>query len=116
MARDWSQFTRRITVDAPAKAIYDAWAVPSQIERWFLRSAEYAGHDGKPKDRNIGVESGDGYLWKWHGYLDDVSEGGQVVEANGVDTFAFTFSSNDTSLTDGARSFWNEPKIAFDNH
>ena len=94
MARDWSSFTRRITVNAATQAIYDAWAVPSQIERWFLRSAEYVGFDGKPKDRNLGVEAGDGYLWRWDGYLDDVSEGGQVVKANGSDTFAFTFTQN----------------------
>ena len=94
MARDWSQFTRRITVNAPAQKIYDAWAVPSQIECWFLRSAEYVGFDGKAKDRNCGVEAGDGYLWKWHGFLDDVSEGGSVVEANGQNHFAFIFTSD----------------------
>ena len=92
--RDWSTFTRRITVDRPVKTIYEAWAVPSQIERWFLRSAEYVGHDGKPKDRGLPVEAGDGYLWRWHGYLDDVKEGGTVVAANGIDTFAFTFTSD----------------------
>ena len=92
MVRDWSQFTRRITVDSPPQIIYNAWAVPSQIERWFLRSAEYVGFDGKPKDRDAAVETGDAYLWRWHGYLDDVSEGGQIVEANGENTFAFTFT------------------------
>ena len=76
----------------PTKAIYDAWAVPSQIERWFLRSAEYVGFDGKPKNRDLAVEAGDGYLWRWHGYLDDVHESGTIVEANGSDTFAFTFT------------------------
>ena len=92
MARDWSTFTRRITVGCPAQAIYDAWAVPSQIERWFLLSAEYVGFDGKPKSRDLAVEAGDAYLWRWHGYLDDVHESGTVVEANGSDTFAFTFT------------------------
>lgn len=43
MARDWSTFTRRITVNASVLTIYDAWAVPSGIESWFLRSAEYVG-------------------------------------------------------------------------
>ena len=94
MARDWSQFTRRITVNAAAQKIYDAWAVPSQIERWFLRSAEYVGFDGKPKDRDSLVEAGDGYLWRWHGFLDDVNEGGSVVEANGQTRFAFTFTGD----------------------
>lgn len=94
MARDWSSFTRRITVDASASAIYDAWAIPSRIESWFLRSAEYVGFEGKAKDRDVPVERGDAYLWRWHGYLDDVSEIGNVIEANGRDTFAFTFTKD----------------------
>ena len=94
MARDWSTFTRRITVNASAQAIYDAWTVPSQIQSWFLRSAQYVGFDGKSKDSDLAVEAGDAYLWRWHGYLDDVSENGSVVEANGSDAFAFTFTQD----------------------
>ncbi|MBP7415756.1 MAG: SRPBCC domain-containing protein [Pyrinomonadaceae bacterium] len=92
--RDWSTFTRRITVDAPIQTIYDAWAVPSQIERWFLRAAEYVGFDGKQKDRDMAVAEGDAYLWRWHGYLDDVNESGIIEDANGTDRFAFTFTQN----------------------
>ena len=92
MSRDWTTFTRRITVKSPVRAIYDAWAVPEKIERWFLRSAEYVGSDGKTKNRDRAVEAGDGYLWRWHGYLDDVNETGHIVEANGRDRFAFTFT------------------------
>lgn len=66
--------------------------MPSRIERWFLRSAEYVGFDGKPKNRDLAVEAGDAYLWRWHGYLDDVNESGTIVRANGRDTFAFTFT------------------------
>ena len=92
--RDWSTFTRRITVKAPTQTIYDAWAVPAEIERWFLRTADYVGVDGKPKDRNVAVEQGDSYLWRWHGYLDDVNEKGSVDRANGNDKFAFTFTQD----------------------
>ncbi len=94
MNRDWSSFTRRITVNYPTRAIYEAWAVPSQIERWFLRSAEYVGYDGTSKARDREVEAGDSYLWRWHGFLDDVSETGLITEANGLDRFAFTFTEN----------------------
>ena len=94
MARDWSTFTRRITVNAPAQVIYDSWAVPSKIESWFLRVADYAGSDGNPKNHDVAVEGGDAYLWLWHGYGDDVNEKGTVVEANGIDRFAFTFTGD----------------------
>jgi len=94
MARDWSTFTRRITVGSPIHAIYEAWAIPSQIERWFLRAAEYSGADGSPRNQDRPVEPGDLYHWRWHGYLDDVSESGMIAEANGHDRFAFTFTQN----------------------
>ncbi len=94
MARDWSSFTRRITVNSLTQPIYEAWVVPAQIERWFLRSAQYVGFDGKAKVRDAAVEVGDAYLWRWHGFLDDVYERGTVIEANGTDTFAFSFTEN----------------------
>lgn len=94
MARDWSTFTCRITVGYPMRSIYEAWAIPSQMERWFLRSAEYAGVGGKARRRDLEVEAGDGFLWRWHGHLDDVSQSGIIIEANGLDRFAFTFSRN----------------------
>ncbi|MEP6944726.1 MAG: SRPBCC domain-containing protein [Acidobacteriota bacterium] len=92
MARDWSTFSRRITVDYPARAIYEAWAVPSQIERWFLRSAEYVSFDGTAHGRDLEVEAGDSYVWGWHGHSDDANESGLVMEANGSDRFAFSFA------------------------
>lgn len=94
MSRDWTQFTRRITVDCPLPKIYDAWAIPSQIERWFLRSAQYVDPDGETHDHHSPVGENCGYVWRWFGYTDDVSECGKVVEANGTDCFAFTFTQD----------------------
>lgn len=94
MARDWSTFTRRISIHHPNRAIYQAWAVPSQIERWFLRSAEYLSSDGTPRNRDREVEAGDAYTWGWHGFPDDAAEGGTIIEANGHDRFSFTFTED----------------------
>lgn len=92
MARDWSTFTLRITVDYPARAIYEAWAVPSQIERWFLRSAEYVGLEGQPRNRDREVAAGDSYIWRWHGYPETESESGMIMAADGHEKFAFSFA------------------------
>lgn len=94
MARDWSQFTRRITVDRPVEAIYEYWAVPSKIELWFLRSAQYVDPDGKTHDNHLPVSEGCGYSWRWYGYPDEVSEYGKIVEANGLNRFDFTFTQD----------------------
>ena len=94
MARDWSTFTRRITVNSPSQTVYEAWVIPSRIESWFLRSAEYVDFESKSRNRDQEVGRGDTYLWRWHGHPDDVSEIGRVLEANGKDTFAFTFTQD----------------------
>ena len=94
MKKDWSQFTKRITIDATTRAIYNAWAIPVEIERWFLAGADYTAPDGLPKPKAERVKPGDKYLWKWHGFPDGSPETGKVLQANGHNTFGFTFADN----------------------
>lgn len=94
MRTDWSQFTKRIPVNATTRAIYNAWAIPEEIERWFLARADYTSADGAPKPRSERVRSGDRYTWQWFGFPGGSTEKGQIVEANGHNTFAFTFADN----------------------
>jgi uncharacterized protein YndB with AHSA1/START domain len=59
--KDWSSFTKRITVDATMRAIYNAWSTQSEIERWFLSKAVFAGPGDRPRRRSRGrfLHSGD---------------------------------------------------------
>lgn len=91
MQKDWTRFSKRITVNAHPGAIFDAWLVPEQIERWFLRSAEYFDAAENPRPRDVPVRSGDRYLWKWHGFPDGAAETGLIVAAEN-DRFEFTFA------------------------
>jgi uncharacterized protein YndB with AHSA1/START domain len=93
---DWSKFCRRINVKASMQDLYNAWAVPSAIETWFLRSAAYTKKDGSPADKNAGVEARDEYKWMWHGYSDEIFELGTVLEANGTNRFKFVFGKAGT--------------------
>ena len=43
---DWSRFVTRINVNAPAEAIYQAWATRHGMESWFLRLSEYKDKEG----------------------------------------------------------------------
>ena len=94
MTNDWSQFTKRITIDATTRAIYNAWAIPEQIEGWCLSRADYTGPDGSVKFKNERVKAGDAYTWHWHGFANGLPESGRVLEANGHNTFSFTFADD----------------------
>lgn len=61
---DWTTFNRKIRLDVPIHRVYNAWAQPDQITRWFLATCEYKG--GKASSEP--VKSGDIQLWTWHNY------------------------------------------------
>jgi uncharacterized protein YndB with AHSA1/START domain len=88
---DWSRFTVRINVKAPAEKLYWCWATKQGIEFWFLRRSDYKKSDGSLYSRDESVKKGGSYSWWWHGYPDEVVEHGEILEANGKDLFKFKF-------------------------
>jgi Activator of Hsp90 ATPase homolog 1-like protein len=92
MSYSWNQFTRRISVKAAAKSIYDAWATQQGLESWFLRQALFIKQDGNVRTRQTAAEKGDRYQWLWYGYDDTVKEEREILEANGWDRIQFQFS------------------------
>jgi uncharacterized protein YndB with AHSA1/START domain len=88
---DWSSFTVRINIDASKESIYEAWTSQEMLELWFLRLAEFTDGTGNVRGRFDKIEEGDRYKWLWHGYGDDMSETGTILEANGADQLRFTF-------------------------
>ena len=87
---NWTQFTRQIGIKAPLAQVYDAWTKSSEIEKWFLSTAQYFDHNKNPVDSSVRVQAGCTYEWNW--YLYDVTERGKITEANGKDFFQFTFA------------------------
>ena len=92
MAYDWKQFTKRITIKAPSKSIYDAWATQQGLESWFLRLAQFKKPDGNFRPKNSHIEKGDQYKWLWFGYDDSMAEEKEILSANGWDQLQFSFS------------------------
>jgi hypothetical protein len=88
---DWSTFTLRIGIEASKEAIYDAWTSPEIIELWFLRKIMMKNDKGVERDYFDKFEKGDTYTWWWFGHTDDINESGIIMEANGLDAFAFSF-------------------------
>lgn len=89
---DWSKFERKIYIDAKAEDLYRAWACSSGIESWFLRRSIYSKADGSQRAADELVEVSDGYQWEWHNW--EPSESGKILDANGLDHFAFTFAGD----------------------
>ena len=89
---DWTQFTRKIAIEAPMHLVYNAWAVPEEIERWFLSHTEYKNVKGENVNRSEKTKEGDTYDWQWYLYPD--TETGKITKANGIDHYQFTFAEN----------------------
>jgi uncharacterized protein YndB with AHSA1/START domain len=89
---NWKQFIKRIPIKAPPKAIYDAWTTQQGLESWFLRLAQFTKTDGTVRPKNIHVETGDTYKWRWFGYSDSATEEEKILAANGWDQLQFGFS------------------------
>ncbi len=92
MKKDWSTFTRRITANSTTRAIYNAWTIPDQIEKWFLSKARFTTRLREERPTSERAAAGDKYAWEWHGYADGSPESGTVLAANGHDFFSFTFA------------------------
>lgn len=87
---DWTTFTRKIAIKASLPDIYNAWTKGSNIEKWFLSKAIFIDTKEKPISKEDQIEKGFAYEWNW--YLYDVTERGEIIEANGKDFIQFTFA------------------------
>ncbi|MBD3583975.1 SRPBCC family protein [Flavobacterium selenitireducens] len=88
---DWTQFTLRIAIKCDLKTVYDAWTIPFEVEKWFLRQCDYLS-GGHLIDKNDAAAEGNSYCWKW--FLYSETETGEIRNANGSDMFSFTFAGN----------------------
>ena len=93
LPQSWDKFVKRITINAPVQVVYNAWSTKAGIETWFLRKAIFTSN-GVEKNAGDAIAEGDDYVWRWHGYNDDVTEKGKIIAANGTDMLQFSFTGN----------------------
>jgi len=90
---DWSVFKQKISIkNVDISRVYDSWTTRENLEKWFLRVAEFFDPSGLVKERDAVVKGGDTYRWLWYGYGDDTVEHGKILEANGKDLLRFSFT------------------------
>ena len=88
---DWKTFVTRVPVNAPVEKLYWCWATREGIQYWFLRMGEFKKPDGELREVDERVQTGDTYRWRWHGWGDEVTEEGKIIDCNGKDFFKFSF-------------------------
>lgn len=88
---NWKTFVTRVPVNAPVEKLYWGWATREGIEYWFLRMSEYKTQEGLLRNACEPVEKGDTYKWRWHGWNDETTEEGKILDCNGKDFFKFSF-------------------------
>lgn len=92
--KPWTWFIKRIPIQASVEQVYQAWSTQENLERWFLRKAEFTTIAGNLKQPHETIRPGDSYYWLWHGFPDEVFERRKVLEANGTDMIRFTFTGD----------------------
>ncbi len=97
---DWSRFVTRINVNAPVEKLYWCWSTREGMEYWFLRLSEYKSGNDKLRANNEPVQKGDTYTWRWHGWSDETTEYGNILDCNDKDLFKFSFGkAGDCTVT-----------------
>lgn len=88
---NWGRFVTRININAPVSALYESWATRAGMERWFLRFSEFKSKEGNLRKDNEPVATGDTYTWRWHGWSDETTEYGEILDCNGENMVRFSF-------------------------
>ncbi|PBQ33320.1 hypothetical protein CNR22_16565 [Sphingobacteriaceae bacterium] len=97
---DWTAFSLKILVKAQLNTVYDAWTKTTEIEKWFVKKANFLDKERKAISKEANIEASHLYEWTW--YLYDITERGRILLANGKDHLQFTFAGDcivDVKLT-----------------
>lgn len=88
MSCDWTRFEKKVFIDAGRERVFDAWALPNEITRWFIAQADYFTSDGRPRGGQQPIEAGDRYHWRWH---QDLETQGAICQVIPGSRLVFTF-------------------------
>jgi uncharacterized protein YndB with AHSA1/START domain len=90
----WTSFKVTGDYNTDIRTLYEAWATPAGLEKWFLRKADFFTIPMRLRGPEEFIMKEDTYEWYWHGWGDQTCEKGQILEANGTDLIKFTFAKD----------------------
>ncbi len=65
VSTDWTQFSKRVYINADLKTVYNAWTKSGELEKWFLSKATFYEKDSKEILPSKNVISESVYRWNW---------------------------------------------------
>lgn len=87
---DWTQFSKRVFINADLKSVYNAWTKSGELEKWFLSKATFHSNEGKEILPSENVVPKSIYRWNW--FAQNHFEEGTISQVNGIDYLEFTFA------------------------
>ncbi|MFD0765324.1 SRPBCC domain-containing protein [Mucilaginibacter lutimaris] len=90
----WTKFKLCGDYNVDMRSLYMAWSTPAGLEKWFLRKADFFTVPQRLRGNEEQISKEDTYTWYWHGYHNDVTQKGRILEANGHDRIKFTFTGD----------------------
>lgn len=93
---DWSNFTVKIPINHSAEKIKEAWMSSAQLEKWFLKVAEFYKPNGDKRTGEDKIQPGDSYRWQWFGWPESVEEKGEILKPENDEFLRFVFGKAGT--------------------
>jgi len=90
----WTSFKVTGDYNTDIRSLYESWATPAGLEKWFLRKADFFTIPRRLRVPDEFIMKEDVYEWYWYGWDDKACEKGQILEANGTDFLKFTFAGD----------------------
>ncbi|MCG9973333.1 SRPBCC family protein [Christiangramia crocea] len=88
---DWSTFTVNLPLDKPKDDIIDSWMSQAELEKWFLKLAEFKTPKGEIRKREEKFHPGDTYRWQWFGWPESMEEHGEILTPKESEFLRFIF-------------------------
>jgi len=60
---NWTSFTRKIAIKATLVELYNAWTIPQEIEKWFLRKVPFKKPNEETVNSSEHKKQNDTYEW-----------------------------------------------------
>lgn len=88
MTFNWTKFEKQVYIRATSQAVFDAWAIPDELIKWFIAEANYTTKVAEKRDKADYIAAGDNYHWRWH---QDLEASGTVLDVIPNEQIVFTF-------------------------
>ncbi len=88
MTFNWTRFEKQVFIKAPGQVVFDAWAIPNELVKWFIAEADYTMNGQGKRGGTERIGPGDQYHWRWH---QDLATTGVICDVVSNEQIRFTF-------------------------